>query len=681
MNSVSTFINKTIQLFAIKKGSPNRFDKFSRIVKSFVFFACLPIFFLTNCANPIPPTGGPKDERPPQLDTLNSTRNMQIRFEKKDIVLAFDEWVELKDAFNQVVVSPPLEYRPTIERKKKTIQFKFDEREVLRDSATYVINFGEAIKDLTEGNVAPIVFVFSTGDYIDSLSTEGTIVDAYTNEPVKDVIFMLYENLADSVFRTERPFYFARTDEAGKFVVNNMKSGTFKATALIDNNLNYRFDSEAEKIAFLDSTITIKGIEKTKTDTTSIVGDSLKMDSTTMDSIRSNKTRNIPKDTLTDPPITIDTLPPLIDSLQNDTLIIDSSLSKSPAPPRQPTTNNPQPLTLRLFEEEKKLFLLDDETKTYGVAKLAFNRELFNVVVSYDSIGQFTFLEKQKDTLFLWYAAEADAAFNIYVQRDTFIDTIEVASGLKEKFYENAKLQPLGKASSRAPVLFPEDSFELELNHPIFSIDKSLVRLLEDSVKTEIPGNFIIDSINQRKLMIHAEWKEDTLYEAELLPGSITDIFGLQNADTIRRKWISGLKKDYGSMTLRLIDLSPDTAYVIRLLAKNDDLMKKFTVKDSSSFTTHLPYLAPDTYSLEIIEDLDQNGRWTTGNYDLKRQPERVQKTTLEEVRANWEVEAEVGVQFGSLPVQQFDSPQLGGSQSGGQPPRDAGGRSSGGRQ
>ncbi len=652
--------------------------KFGFIV--FIFIA----FFLTNCANPIPPTGGPKDERPPQLDTLNSTRNMQTRFEKKDIVLAFDEWVELKDAFNQVIVSPPLEFRPTIERKKKTIQFKFDERETLRDSATYVINFGEAIKDLTEGNVAPIVFVFSTGDYIDSLSVEGTIVDAYTGEPVKDVLFMLYENLADSVFKTERPFYFARTDETGKFIVNNIKAGTFKATALVDKNLNYRFDNEAEQIAFLDSTIAIKGVEKNVIDTTALIRDSLEMDSVQIDSTRSNQlpSNELPSNIETGEITNTDTLPSLIDSLQIDSTIIDSTTVGNQPPNQKPKTNlpvgeagNQKPIVLRLFEEEKKLFLRDDETKTYGMAKLAFNREPYDAVVTYDSIGQYTYLEKQKDTLYLWYAMEADAAFNIYVQRDTLIDTIGIASGLKEKFYEDAKLEVVGKAPPRTPVIPPEGSFELVWNHPIFSFDENLIRLYEDSSKTIVPGNFKIDSIEQRKLLIHTEWKEDTLYEAELLPGSITDIFGLQNADTIRRKWMAGLVKDFGSMTLRVKDLRPDTSYVVRLLAKNEELVKKFEIRDSQTFETKLPYLSPDTYSLEIIEDLDHNGRWTTGSYDLKRQPERVQKVTLEEVRANWEVDAEVSVQFDSLqsPV---SSPQLGEQQT-----EDSGSRMPGRRQ
>lgn len=588
-------------------------------------------FFLTNCANPIAPTGGPKDETPPQLDTLHSTRNRQVRFEKQDIVLAFDEWVELKDAFNQVVISPPLEFRPTIERKKKTIQLKFDEREVLRDSATYVVNFGEAIRDLTEGNVAPIVFVFSTGDYIDSLTLEGRIIDAYTLEPVKDVLFMLYENLADSVFRKERPFYFSKTDEQGNFKVNNIKAGYFKAAALADKNLNYRFDSEAEKVAFLDTAVFIGEIIVSERDSFSTPIDSLQNDSLGIDSLV-NDTFSIDN--------------PTFDTLIVDSLMVDSNHIDSIPPSKKTTKKRQEPIVLKLFEEEKKLYLRDDDTKTYGRVKLAFNREPYDAVVTYDSVGLFTYLEKQKDTLFLWYAMEADAPFNVYVQRDTSIDTVAVTDGLRTKFYENEKLEAAEKAAARLPVLSPSSDFVLPFKHPIFSIDENLIKLYEDSAKTEIPGRFAIDSLELRKIRINTDWKEDTLYEVAFWPGSITDIFGLQNADTIRRKWMTGLEKDFGSMTLRVIDLRPDTAYIIRFLAKNDEVKKTFLVSDTSYFETKMPFLAPDTYSIEIIEDLDRNGRWTTGNYDLKRQPERVQKTKLEEVRANWEVDAEVGLNF-----------------------------------
>ncbi len=213
---------------------------------------------LCRCANPGAPKGGPKDKRPPQVVQEASTPNYQTNFEKQPIELAFDEWVKTDDVFNQIVVSPPLEYRYEVSIKRRTIIFEFDERETLRDSATYTINFGTAVQDITENNPAEnLRFVFSTGPYLDSLSVRGKIVDARTYKPVEGALFMLYENTADSVVRTERPFYFARTGEEGLFTIENVKADTFKGFALLDNNLNYLFDQVQEPIGFPDSLIVV----------------------------------------------------------------------------------------------------------------------------------------------------------------------------------------------------------------------------------------------------------------------------------------------------------------------------------------------------------------------------------------------------------------------------------------
>ncbi|MCB0595968.1 MAG: Ig-like domain-containing protein [Lewinellaceae bacterium] len=213
---------------------------------------------LTFCANPIAPEGGLKDQQPPQLIPEESTPNLQTRFEPQRIELTFDEWFEIQDVFNQVVVSPPLEYPFEITLKRKTLRFDFDEKEVLRPEATYTINFGEAVRDITERNPTQnLRFVFSTGDFIDSLSVSGNIVDAQKGEPVEGVLFMLYENLEDTVVRTERPFYFARTDKQGQFRIENVKAGRFKGFALLDANRNYLFDQAQEPIGFPDTFLVV----------------------------------------------------------------------------------------------------------------------------------------------------------------------------------------------------------------------------------------------------------------------------------------------------------------------------------------------------------------------------------------------------------------------------------------
>lgn len=213
---------------------------------------------MTNCANPVSLTGGPRDEIAPQVDLINSTLNNQINFEKQDLEVYFDEFIDVKDAFNNVVISPPLRKNPKISARGKKLTVEFAEDEILKDDATYVINFGEAIRDFTESNILKnFRYVFSTGDYIDSLSISGNVVDVKTGKPVEDIFVMLYDNLADTVVRTERPFYFSSTDKEGNFKIENLRADTFKLFALKDANLNYLYDQDTEVIGFLEEFIIV----------------------------------------------------------------------------------------------------------------------------------------------------------------------------------------------------------------------------------------------------------------------------------------------------------------------------------------------------------------------------------------------------------------------------------------
>lgn len=578
----------------------------SKTILGLAFLAGLATVF--SCANIVQPTGGPRDTEPPKLDTLHSTRNFQTRFKKQDIVLAFDEWVELKDVFTQVIISPPLAKRPEIVRRKKTIEVHFADDEVLRDSATYVINFGQAIRDITESNVNPVIFVFSTGDYIDSLSVEGQIVDAWTGKPADKTLFMLYENLADSVVRTERPFYFALTDKDGKFKVQNIKSGRFKAVALTDQNLNYRFDSDAEMVGFLDSNLVLGRVP-------TLDSSELKMDSLQVDSLL-NDSLNLPPD----------------------------SLRQTNRPNEPPTPS----VSIRLFAADKALFLRSKETSKYGQVKLAFNRPPTEAKISFENVGQVVYYENEKDTLRFWYhLPERDTSWQLYVQRDTSVDTVLVKSGLRQAFFAAAKLTT-NKLPGQTSKLTPGQSLRLTSNHPLTSFAATNILLLEDTAKIAVQPRLEIDSTDRRSLKVDYSWKEGVSYELMLLPGALTDIFGLSNTDTVRQKTSLAMRKDFGTMTLKVTGMDSAKAYVIHLLDKPDggQVVKKWTVADAADFQVKIELLPPATYTVELIEDLDRNGQWTTGSYDLHRQPERVLRKALEELRANWELEAEVEVGF-----------------------------------
>jgi len=204
------------------------------------------------CANIVAPVGGPKDETAPVLDSNGTTPNYQINYTKSPIVLTFNEWIALKDAITQVVVSPPLQYPLDVKLKKKSVYVNFNDKEELKENTTYTINFGEAISDFTEGNVPPgMRYVFSTGPIIDSLQFSAKLIDLDTKKPIDDALLMLYVNRADSVLYKARPYYFAKTDTSGVALIENIRADTFKVVALKDENLNYQLDGETEMLNYL----------------------------------------------------------------------------------------------------------------------------------------------------------------------------------------------------------------------------------------------------------------------------------------------------------------------------------------------------------------------------------------------------------------------------------------------
>ncbi len=218
------------------------------------FFVSL---LLYACAKPGTLGGGPRDITPPKLDTIKSTPNFKTNFKPEKITLYFDEWISLKQK-NQIFVSPPLTKKIDITQRGKHIDIKFDKEDTLKANTTYNINFGKSIVDFTEGNPAKdLLYVFSTGDVIDSLEFLGSVVNSADNKPLKDIFVMLYEVNEDSIVAKSKPYYSAVSDERGNFRIKYIKEGYYKLFALGDENSNYLYDLETEKIGYIDTMVHI----------------------------------------------------------------------------------------------------------------------------------------------------------------------------------------------------------------------------------------------------------------------------------------------------------------------------------------------------------------------------------------------------------------------------------------
>lgn len=225
-----------------------------------VLFICIMIY---SCAKIGRPDGGPKDVAPPEF-VSSSPENYSTFFDNDEIKIQFNEFIKLNNAQQQIIFSPPILPKPQISpmglaSKEVKIELALDS---LKANTTYTINFGQSIEDNNEGNPLPFFkYVFSTGDYIDSLKLEGFVNDMFFRETPEFTSVMLYEKdstYTDSVVYHSLPTYIAYAqDSTNTFSLENMKAGVYKLIALEDKNSDYKFNPGREKIGFIDSFITL----------------------------------------------------------------------------------------------------------------------------------------------------------------------------------------------------------------------------------------------------------------------------------------------------------------------------------------------------------------------------------------------------------------------------------------
>ncbi len=222
------------------------------IILSSLLFTLL----LQQCANMVTPSGGPKDTLPPVV-TEAIPENHSVNFNSKKIEITFDEYITLENAKQQVLVSPPLNEKPDIKLVNKTVVIRF--KEALKSNTTYTINFGDAIKDLHEGNAFKnYIYSFSTGEILDTLAISGQLLSANDKKPIEDALVTLYygdsEGL-DSLPLTSTPHFITKANKEGHFVFNGLPDKKFQVFAIKDVNANSYFDLPNEQVAFLDTLV------------------------------------------------------------------------------------------------------------------------------------------------------------------------------------------------------------------------------------------------------------------------------------------------------------------------------------------------------------------------------------------------------------------------------------------
>ena len=202
---------------------------------------------MVSCAKVGSPTGGPRDSIPPNL-VIMYPQLESTNFKGEEIHLIFDEFIQARTLKKDIIINPPIEdYDFRV--NKRTLNITINDP--LKDSTTYTINFREAIKDATEGNVAEnVVIAFSTGPSIDSFAVQGNVKELMTQLPVEDITVGLY-NIQDTLdIFNGPPMYLTRTDEEGNYEINYVKEGAYRIYVFQDVNNNLKAESDKEIFGF-----------------------------------------------------------------------------------------------------------------------------------------------------------------------------------------------------------------------------------------------------------------------------------------------------------------------------------------------------------------------------------------------------------------------------------------------
>jgi uncharacterized protein (DUF2141 family) len=540
------------------------------------------VLYAVACATIVSPTGGPKDITPPSM--LNSEpQNLSTNFKGDRLILNFDEYINLKTPEKFLLISPPLGKEPDIRVKGRSIIIKM--KDTLRANTTYNFYLGEAIVDITESNPVPnFNFAFSTGPEIDSLSLAGNVTDAFTRQPMEGALVMLYTDFTDSVPMKQIPTYVSRTSKKGDFRLNNLASGKYRAVALVDGNSDYMYNLPSETIGFSS-----------------------------------------------------DTVVPYYSALSaNDTnVVVDKAAQLLVSIDMFPEPDSTQRILKSVIAAKNRLSVaFRYSAKTPEFRALNIPDSLPWAVIEWN---------KGIDTLNAWLLNKPDTLKLEVLTGGTVLDTVEISTNMKVtgRPQRNTETKPrLGfTASSKGGALGYGRPLMLTFANPVKEYNTDSIALTVNSATDTTvvkPTIKFTDSI-QRHLLITHNWNQAETYNLYIPKGSFTDIYS-DSCDSTRVAFQMTPIEEYGEFAVSINRQQNDFPVIIQLLNE------KGLVVDEKIVTTEkridFGLLPPAKYGLKAIMDSNKNGRWDTGQFINKIQPERVLvHPKLFEVRTNWELE------------------------------------------
>ena len=548
----------------------------------FLIPAAVPFFALA-CATIVSPTGGPKDITPPKM-VSSEPKDLSTNFKGNKLILTFDEYVQLKTPEKFLLISPPLSKLPDIKLKGHSVIVKLEDS--LRSNTTYNFYFGEAIVDLTENNPIPnFNFAFSTGPDIDSLSLSGTVTDAFTRAPAKGVFVELYKDFTDSIPKKQIPTYVSRTSDKGNFHFSNLASGKYRAIALLDGDNDYIYNLPTESIGFSSDSVQPYYNAINLSDTVAVKKTDL-------------KTQNLVSIVMFQEP----------DSIQR---IVKSAI----------------------VAKNRLSIIFRYPTKSPGFRPLNIPDSLPWAVLEWNHTN---------DTLNAWLLNKPDTLKLQVMQHGIVSDTIIIGTAMKVtgKAPKIAREIPLDYTTSLSNrMLGYNNPLMLTFSDPVKKYDLKAIVTRSIAVKDTSfikPEMHFTDSIH-RHLLITFNWNATDKYDIYIPRAAFTDIYD-NKCDSTHIPFQMKSVEEYSKLAVIINRKDDSYPVIIQLLNEKGTVLAQRTITNEKRVDFGL--LAPGKYGLKAIFDRNANGRWDTGVFLKKIQPEKVLvHPKMFDLKANWEEE------------------------------------------
>ena len=576
------------------------------------------------------PDGGPYDETPPKFVRANPVPNATNNT-RKNVSIEFDEYINLENASEKVIISPPQREQPEVKTRGKRVVVEF--LDSLIANTTYTIDFGDAIVDNNEGNpLGQFSYAFSTGPEIDTMAdtmaVSGTVLNAENLEPIKGIQVGLHKNLNDTAF-TKLPFdRISRTDSRGQFTIRGVAPGKYRIYALQDGNQNYMYDSKTETVAWSDSLIVPDMTPAVRFDTVWN-----EIDTTHIDTIfEVHYTRFLP------------------DNIMLRAFKEESSmqyLAKSERPDLKKfnlyfSAKADTLPTLRGLDFDEKQLIVEanqrNDSITYWVKDTTLcERDTLTIELKYletDTLGQ---LVPTTDTLRMINKIPRERRLAMKKEAD---EKAEKERKKQEKKGDTiaVKTEFLTMNVDAPSELDINRNIIINFDEPIESIDTAAIHMqtMIDSVWQDTPFIFQADTIAPRRYVILANWQPGQEYQLTIDSLGFKGIYGLFTDKTENKLKVKTIDQ-YGTLYLNITGAGPHA--IVQLLNGSDAVVRQQPVSEKQ--TCDFYFLQPGTkYYIRLFNDTNNNGKWDTGNYEEKRQAEEVfyfPKTW--EMKANFEFE------------------------------------------